>query len=162
NEQLLLELAGKSPEKQQLVRRFLGGFGQGWVTANRPRVLGCCSANGAMGLYYAWHGITRFDKGVATVNLFLNRASAWMDVDSYLPYEGKVVLHNKNAQTALVRLPNWLETNTVRCFLNDTPRQPVRVGRYLMFEGLRGKEDLRLEFPVIEHTSKYTINEIEY
>jgi hypothetical protein len=162
NEPLLLDLAGRSAENQQLVKRFLGGFGQGWVTANRPRVLGCCSANGAIGLYYAWHGITRFDKEVATVNLLLNRASAWMDVDSYLPYEGKVVLHNKRAHTALIRLPNWLQPNKVMCFVNDKPQQPVEVGRYLMFNGLVGKEDLRLEFPVLEQTSKYTINDIQY
>ena len=27
-------------------------------------------------------------------NLLLNRASPWMDIDSYIPYEGKVVLKN--------------------------------------------------------------------
>ena len=36
--------------------------------------------------------------GHAQVNLLLNRASPWLDVDSYLPYEGKVVIHNKTAQ----------------------------------------------------------------
>ncbi|MFO1094303.1 MAG: hypothetical protein U0992_13505 [Planctomycetaceae bacterium] len=66
----------------------------------QPSVAGCCTANGAQGYYYAWHGITRFDQGVATVNLFLNRASPWMDIDSHLPYAGKVVLHNKTAHTA--------------------------------------------------------------
>ena len=56
-----------------------------------------------MGLYYAWHGITRFNDGVATVNMFLNRGSSWLDVDSWLPYEGKVLLTNKQGpQTVMV------------------------------------------------------------
>src|SRR5205814_2933934 len=71
-----------------LLENLLGGFTETpSVTVAPPEMYGCCSANGSIGLYYAWHGITRFDDGVATVNLFLNRASSWMDIDSYLPYE---------------------------------------------------------------------------
>ena len=86
----------------------------GKPTAIKPEMYGCCSVNGANSLYYAWHGITRFDEGVATVNLFLNRASAWMDIDSYLPYEGKVVLHNKLARLARVPHP-FLGRDLARC-----------------------------------------------
>ena len=61
---------------------------------------GCCSGNGTQAMYYAWHSTVRFKDAVATVNLLLNRASPWMDVSSYLPYEGKVVLKNKQARRA--------------------------------------------------------------
>src|SRR5579864_5833018 len=108
---------------------------------------GCCSANGSIGLYYVWEGITRFSDGVATVNLFLNRASKWMDVDSYLPYEGKIELHNKQAKTAMVRIPNWVELLEVRSFVDNTSARPARSGRYLVFEGLRSGTTIRLEFP---------------
>jgi hypothetical protein len=63
---------------------------------------GCCTANCSDALYYVWESITRRRDGVATVNLLLNRASTWLDIDSYLPYEGKVVLRNKAAQSVLV------------------------------------------------------------
>ena len=36
------------------------------------------------------------------MNLLLNRASPWIDVDSYLPYEGRVQLKNKTAYAYLV------------------------------------------------------------
>ena len=63
-----------------------------------------------MGLSYAWHGITRFDEpsGTATVNLRFNRAAAWLDSDCWLPYEGRVVVHNRKATSMLVRLPYWV------------------------------------------------------
>src|SRR5207247_8970579 len=109
----------------------IGGFGMGSPTAIKPEMYGCCSANGSIGLYYVWHGITRFRDGVATVNLFLNRASAWMDVDSYLPYEGKVELHNKLAKTALVRVPDWVDMDEVKSFVNDETVRPKASGRYL-------------------------------
>ena len=88
----------------------------GLLTAAHPVTYGWCSANGSIGLYYAWESITRFRNGVATVNLFLNRASSWMDVNSYLPYEGKVDLHNKEAWMALVRIPNWVENESGKMF----------------------------------------------
>ena len=63
-----------------LLQKFVGAFYAGSPTRIRSNgFAGCCTANGAQGLYYAWHGITRFDNGVATVNLFLNRAAPWMD-----------------------------------------------------------------------------------
>src|SRR5207247_8972671 len=98
----------------------IGGFGMGSPTAIKPEMYGCCSANGSIGLYYAWEGITRFSDGVATVNLFLNRASAWMDVDSYLPYEGKVELHNKQTTVPLVSIRNWIDIDATKSYLNSS------------------------------------------
>jgi len=144
------------------VGEFLGGYNYPTVTAMGPQVSACCTANGSMGLYYAWHGITRFSDGVATVNLFLNRASKWMDVNSYLPYDGKVELHNKEARTALVRVPNWVEMNEVKCFVNGRITRPAASRRYLVFEGLRKGETIRLEFPNPETTDHYTIGNRVY
>jgi hypothetical protein len=108
---LMRRVSGGGTSHGALLKRFIGGFGAGGVTSIGPNcdIAGCCSGNSAQGLYYAWGGITRFHNGVATVNLFLNRASVWMDVDSYLPYEGKVVLHNKQARIAMVWMPGWVE-----------------------------------------------------
>jgi hypothetical protein len=156
-------------EADQRLQRFRGGFaGCGVTRMHQPTLAGCCTANGAQGFYYAWHGITRFDKGVARVNLFLNRASPWMDVDSYLPYEGKVVLHNKMAQTALVRIPAWLDGDSVKCHVrraksaDDTVLMPARVGNLLVCEKLQSGDDVTLEFAVPESDDRYTINGKKY
>jgi hypothetical protein len=134
-------------------------------------VWGCCSANGAIGLYYAWHGITRFDVSsrTATVNLLLNRAADWLDIDSYLPYQGKVVLHNKKARAALVRVPYWVPPADIKCFLNDKAVTPFMAGRYLVFEDLRpsgglgaGGEAIRIEFPVPTAVERHTIGSRQY
>jgi hypothetical protein len=146
------------PENDALRKQFLGGFAGGNPTAiELTDIAACCSVNGAQGFAYAWHGITRFADGVATVNLLLNRASAWMDIDSYLPYEGKVVLHNKEAHTASVRIPAWVDLDRVRCWVNDKAAQPARVGHALLFQQLKPKDDIRLEFPVPSRIDTYTI-----
>ncbi len=55
--------------------------------------------------YYAWEAITRYRDGIAQVNLLLNRASGWLDIESHIPYEGKVVLRNKACNGIHIRMP---------------------------------------------------------
>jgi hypothetical protein len=156
---LLRQMSHGAPNIEQLV----GGFTETpSLTVARPEMYGCCSANGSIGLYYAWEGITRFSEGVATVNLFLNRASSWMDINSYLPYEGKVELQNKEARVALVRIPNWVDMNEVKSFVDNTPRTPARSGRYLVFEGLQKGTAIRLEFPNPQAKEEHSIGGVRY
>lgn len=68
----------------------------------------CCTGNGTQGLYYAWEGIVRERGETAQVNRLLNRAAKLLDVDSFLPYAGKVVLRNKAARRIAVRIPGWV------------------------------------------------------
>ena len=65
----------------------------------------CCSGNVTPALYWAWDAAARFKDDVAQVNLLLNRAASWLDVESYLPYEGRVVIRNKKARELSVRIP---------------------------------------------------------
>lgn len=154
---LMRRIAQKSPA-DAFVENVVGGFTETpSLTVAFPEMYGCCSANGSIGLYYAWQGITRFSAGVATVNLLLNRASSWMDIDSYLPYEGKVELHNKQARMALVRIPNWVEIREVKSFVNNAPARPASSGRYLVFDGLQQGTTIRLEFPNPEGIEEHTI-----
>jgi len=143
----------------KMLQQFLGGASAASLTALQPSpsMYGCCTPNNGMGMYYAWHGITRFDKGVATVNLFLNRASAWLDIESYLPYEGKVILKNKQCSSILVRIPSWLNNRKISCYVNDKKIEPSQIGNRLLLQGLKKKDQIRLEFDVPETIEKYVV-----
>jgi hypothetical protein len=150
-------ISGGGTKNDALLKQYLGGFGLAGVNGAQCDIAGCRAGNSPEGLYYAWHGITRLKDGVATVNLFLNRASPWMDVDSYVPYEGKVVLHNKLAHVALVRIPEWVEADKIESFVNDHAVKPAPAGHYLLFERLKPGDQIRLQFPIRESTRTYTI-----
>jgi hypothetical protein len=81
-----------------------------------------------------------------------------MDIDSYLPYEGKVVLHNKTAHTAMVRIPAWVEKDSVRVYVEDREIDPPVSGNRLVIAGLEPSDTIRLEFPLSRRTSEYTIH----
>jgi hypothetical protein len=153
----LMRRVAKNGPAAKYLEDYLGGFGEATATSTAPEIYGCCSANTPMGLYYAWHGITRFDDGVATVNLFLNRASSWLDVVSFLPYEGKVELRNKQARTALVRIPMWVDLGNVKSYVNSERVRVPNAGRYLVFDGLQKGAVIRLEFPNPEFKEHYWI-----
>lgn len=161
---LMRRAAGTDSSHDALLRQYLGGFGNAGVTSIPPiaDIAGCCTGNASQALYYAWEGITRYHDGTATVNLFLNRASPWMDVDSYLPYEGKVVLHNKKAHRVVVRIPSWLEGTPIVATINGRQITPVHEGRWLIMDGLAPSDTITLTFPVSRTTSYSTIDGTRY
>ena len=64
-----------------------------WVPASAQRVgtgiAHCCTGNGTRAIYYLWDHMLTTRRPVS-VNLLLNRASPWADVDSHIPYAGQV------------------------------------------------------------------------
>ena len=98
----------------------------------------------------------------ATVNLLLNRASPWLNVDSHLPYEGKVLLRNKTTTRLSVRIPAWVPGQAPRCRLNGKDASPLRVGQFLVFEDLRPRNEVALVFPMKTETATYRMLGDEY
>jgi hypothetical protein len=120
-------------------------------------VMQCCSGNAPWGMYAAWEGTVRSEDGRhAQVNLLLNHASPWLDVESSLPYEGRVVIRNKTAQRISVRPSSWIDQKALRCDVDGAARKPDRVGRYLVFDDLKPNSVVTLQFPVPEQTAEYT------
>ena len=118
--------------------------------------MSCCNANGCRGLYYAWEAITRCRGEDGQVNLLLNRAAPWLDVESHLPYEGKVVIRNKTCRRISVRIPAWVRAEDVHLQVNGESRSPHFAGRYGVAGELRPGDVVALNFPVAEETFRRT------
>ena len=116
----------------------------------------CCLGNGSLALYKAWESIVRYEEGVAQVNLLLNRASPWLDLDSYLPCEGRVVLTNKTARRVQVRIPLWADREAVQCQVRGQAVPLVWLNNYLIVDGLAARDVVSIEFPMVETTEHYT------
>ncbi|MBI2502949.1 MAG: hypothetical protein HYW07_06910 [Candidatus Latescibacteria bacterium] len=144
----------------EIIPRSLGTFAGTALPTSVPTpwVMHCCTGNATQGLYYAWEGALREQRDQATVNLLLNRAGQLVDVDSYLPYEGKVVIRNKAARHLALRLPSWVDRRTLRTEVNGTPWQPGWIGRYLDFRDLPPGALVSLVFALAETTTTYTVN----
>ena len=113
-----------------------------------PVQMHCCTANATQGFYYAWEAIVRHNAGVSTVNLLMNRFSPWLDIESYMPYTGKVVVKNKTSDTINIRIPAWINRYKLVFKMNGSPVNVGYAGRYAVFSGLSGQETITLEFPL--------------
>ncbi len=145
----------------RVLERSVGTF----FAAARPADIGqpvivcqCCTGNASQGLYYAWEGALREHGDRATLNLFLNRAGRLVNVDSYLPYEGKVVIRNKQARSLAVRLPSWVDKRELVLTPVKLPADPYWAGRYLIFDALPPSLALTLTFPIRTQTATYTVD----
>jgi hypothetical protein len=108
-------------------------------------------------LYYAWESIVRCRDESAQVNLLLNRASPWLDVDSYLPYEGKVVVRNKTARSLAVRIPRWVDKSAVAASINRQAAPGEWIGNCLTFARISPGDEITITFPMVTATEKYTL-----
>ena len=148
-------LAERSPRKpvawnetgDHVPERNIGAFA-GWSTGNDFNVESpdhpfsiqhCCTGNSSRTLYYIWEHIVDYDQGKLRVNLLLNRASAWADIYSHIPYEGKVeVKVKKPLESVLVRVPEWVEGNSPQVVAQSSGKaEGVEVGRALCESGHR-------------------------
>jgi hypothetical protein len=132
-----------------VLERTIGAFGH--IVGARyqtPMMMHCCTANASQGLYYAWEGILRRNGNGVDVNLWLNRRSPWVDVWSWLPHEGRLVVQNKGMRQVSVRKPGWAHRARIQCQVNGQPVEPRWAGGRMVFDGLQGNERLEISTPV--------------
>ena len=143
--------------RNQLVETQTAGGGYG------P---GCCTGNATRALYYAWKGILDCDEGRLRVNLLMNRASKWADVDSAIPYEGRVDVRIKQpCEQVSIRAPEWIETGseTFVCEVNGTPRRVQWNGRYVNASRGSPGDVFSFMFPISERTvSNVQLGEVNH
>ncbi|MGO4376120.1 hypothetical protein AB4Z21_36305, partial [Paenibacillus sp. MCAF20] len=75
----------------------------------------CCLGSGTRGLFMGWSNTITEKNGTVSVNFLLNRGSKWLDVSSYMPHEGKVVLNvRSDISRLLIRIPEWAGFTKIR------------------------------------------------
>lgn len=148
--------------------RVVGSF-SGWASANeylidmnQPIVSACCTGNGSRALYYVWQNILNLDQGRITVNLLFNRASRWADVNSFIPYEGRVDVQMKTDCELEIRLPEWASPEETSGVVNNTPVELTYSGRYTRFGRLQRGDIATLVFPIRERTVDTQIGDRSY
>jgi len=145
---------------ENVIQRTLGVFAglSSPVAVPNPWVMQCCTGNASQGLYYAWEAILRRTGNAAQINLLLNRADPSLNLDSFLPYEGKVIVRNKTNRRVSVRIPAWVNHREIQTQVSGKPGPADWVGRFLVFDNLKPGDEILIEFPIRETTARYTVN----
>jgi hypothetical protein len=155
--------------------RSLGAF-LGYTTGNDYGIMGggvmaptgiagCCNGNGARTIYYVWQRMVDYEARQLRVNLLLNRASAWADVHSFIPYEGRVDLKVKTLCDAVrIRMPEWIPSGSgaVSCQVNGAARAIAWQERYVNVGEAKPKDKVTMRFPLPQHTVKERVGDADY
>lgn len=153
---------------ERVPERNLGAFAGGpdpndWYAGLHTHVIGhCCTANGAKVLYWIWERILRYQGGKLRVNLLLNRSSAWADVDSFVPYQGRVDVKVKMPLDLSIRIPEWVSPQETRCQVNGEDRALDWDGRYARVGSVTPGEVATLRFPIPERLDRVQIEKRDY
>ena len=151
----------------RVAERAIGSFA-GWPSANDFvqghgwTIMHCCTGNATRAVYYAWERILTRQDSTLKVNLLLNRASTWADIDSHLPYAGRVQVRVKEPLNLEVRLPEWVPPDDARCVVNRAPRALTFDGRYARVGQLKAGDQVELTFPIAERTDTVIIEKHKY
>ena len=156
------EIPGLMYDGDDVLERCIGAFPNNLIEGRYQSsyLMSCCTGNGNQGFYYAWEAAIRHSDGVSTVNLFFTRFSEWMDLISYLPYEGKVVIKNKTSKTINIRIPGNVLLNQVEVSISGNPGSLSYSGRYLNLTGLSGNEEIIVTFPQYKRTQTLSIPDL--
>ena len=122
----------------------------------------CCTSNYSRAIPYIWDNILGFEKGTLRVNLLLNRVSPWADVESYIPYEGRVDIKVKKPCKLSVRIPEWVKPEETVCNLNGQARELGWDGRYAQVREVKAGDVVALTFPISERTVKESMVGVDF
>ena len=153
---------------ESVPERCRGTWG-GWAGPNDWQgepvnsIMACCVGNAAMQLYRLWREMIQCDrkKNRMTIHLLLNRASAWADIDSHIPYRGQVDVRLKRDCEVALRIPEWASPQACRFSANGSDNHTMWEGRYIVARGKPG-ETLRFQCPIAERSETISIVEEDY
>jgi hypothetical protein len=152
---------------ERVAERVIGSF-SGWPAANDFvqgqgwSIMHCCTGNGTRALYYVWESMLAYDQGKLRVNLLLNRASSWADIQSHIPYQGRVDILPKQDLSLEIRLPEWAQPEESVCTVNGQPRPLRYAGRYAEVGAVRQGDAVVMTFPIREQTQRLVVEKQPY
>jgi hypothetical protein len=155
-----------------VMERSVGAF-SGWPAVNdwvgrahndkSVTTQNCCTGSGARALFYVWRNMLDYDNGTLRLNLLFNRASQWADIDSYIPYEGRVDVKVKQDLKGLeIRLPQWVTPNEATASVDGVKRPLSFDGRYAKVGAVKSGQTVQFTFPIFESVVKESIQGTEY
>jgi len=154
---------------ERVVERNIGAFG-GWMSPNDffPDdgwgwgIMHCCTGNAARAIYYAWENALTERNGKLTANLLMNRASPSVDIESHIPYVGRVDFKLREAVDLEIRIPEWVEPQDAQFTVNARRRDVTWDGRFAQIAQVDTGDTVSLTFPIAERLEAVWVEKRKY
>jgi len=152
----------------RVAERAKGGFA-GWGAVNDWNsykiplsIQGCCTGSGARALYIIWKNMLDYDEGKLRLHLLFNRASKWADIDSHIPFQGRVDIKAKQDLDLEVRIPGWAKLEDVTAQVDGNDVEVTLDGQYANLGAIKKGQKASVMFPITERTETITVHDEDY
>lgn len=146
-----------------LFNDWFGGYDHSVAdTLGGAAIQHCCTARSAVAIFEVWQHMIRWDGERLQVNLLLNRASEEADIDSHLPYAGRIDVRVKKPLALSVRIPEWVRPGEVRVTVDGKDRPVAVSGRYADVGPLAAGEVATMSFPIGEREETAVVHGRRY
>ncbi len=158
---------GENENGDSVAEKIVGAFSS-WASANdwyvdgQPGTTSCCIANGSRALYFVWDRMIKFRNDTLAIHLLFNHVSNWADINSYIPYEGRVDIIMKCGCNLEIRLPEWVQPHEVTCAVNRNKRELSFKGRYALIGFVEPGDLVAFSFPITERAVEEKIGDFHY
>jgi hypothetical protein len=108
----------------------------------------CCGGSGTHGLFIAWKNAARFDGGVLSINLHIDKLLPQVEIRSLQPYQGKLMIALKQDAKVRVRIPEFVVASQIKVTSNEVEIPTQVVGNYIdLGDRLAGRR-LEVTYPL--------------
>ena len=124
--------------------------------------MACCCAAGSVGLYRLWDNTITTEAGKTYINFFISKETPDLDIFSFAPDEGKMVLKIKKDMHLLIRIPKWLDISRTKITKDERSYYFSQENGYIDLQIANKGISIEMEFPLSERVISETIAEDEY
>ncbi|MEI6072337.1 MAG: hypothetical protein WCS31_11140 [Verrucomicrobiae bacterium] len=139
--------------------RMAGGFA-GWSSPThilayreddhgRTRAFqNCCAGSGVHAFYIAWKSASRFENGVLSVNMHIDKLLPQAEIRCYQPYQGYLSVALKEACKVRVRVPDFVDAKDIKVSSNKGEGKMAVENGYLELGPRQAGEKIEVTYPV--------------
>ncbi|MBM3492803.1 MAG: hypothetical protein FJX72_00560 [Armatimonadetes bacterium] len=156
-DRMLGAYAGWSSPTQFLACRETLHWGGPELRGRTRAFQNCCGGSGTHALYIAWKNAARFDAGVLTVNMHLDKLLPQAEVRCLQPWRGELTVDLKTDCEVRVRTPDFTSVGDMEVLVGGRPVPASPMGCFVRVADRRAGERIVVRYPVPVRAERVSI-----
>lgn len=158
-----------SPNHILAYRETLNAHWGGAELRDKVRALqNCCGGSGVHGLFILWKNAARFEDGVLSVNLHLDKRLPQAEIRGEQPYRGRLRIAMQADANVQVRIPEFTRADAMLAAVTGGPsagaeRPAARAsGNYLELGQFQAGDQIQVDYPLPIYSEDITVGNPGY
>lgn len=117
----------------------------------------CCGGSGTHAYYIAWKNASRFDDGILSVNMHIDKLLPQAEIRCYQPYDGLLTINLTQSCTMKIRIPDFASRDDVQVTVNGDAKEFAVSGNFLKILDCANGDKIEMRYPLPTKVERVTI-----